>query len=109
MNVTRLNAFRSFDSLLEMGKSHAAAGEHQEAFALLSEAVEKMGREADSLSLADGAALFLNLALVAGRMQRPELGMKLLERSRELFAQVLGSERIVGPPESLPGFGGVQG
>ena len=109
MNVTRLNAFRSFDSLLEMGKSHAAAGDHQQAFVLLSEAVERMGREADSLSLADGAALFLNLALVAGRMQRPELGMKLLERSRELFAQVLGSERIVGPPDRLPGLGGVQG
>lgn len=108
MNVTRLNAFRSFESLLEMGKSHAAAGDHQQAFALLSEAVETMGREADSLTVADGAALFLNLALVAGRMQRPELGMKLLERSRELFAQVLGSERIVGPPDRLSGLGGAQ-
>lgn len=95
--VTQLNTHRSFTKLLEMGKSHDAAGEHGQAFALLSEAVERMGREADRLNAADAAALFLNLALVAGRMQRPELGMELLERSRELFARVLGDQRVVGP------------
>lgn len=97
VNVTPLNQHRSFTKLLEMGKSHAAAGENGQAFALLSEAVEKMGREANRLNAADAAALFLNLALVAGRMQRPELGMELLERSRELFAHVLGDARVVGP------------
>lgn len=97
MNVTRLNTYRSFDKLLEMGRDYAAAGEHPEAFALWTEAVERMGREAEALSVADAAALFLNLALVAGRMERPELGMELLERSRELFALLLGSDRVVGP------------
>jgi hypothetical protein len=97
MNVTTLNAHRSFGKLMEISLSHDAAGEHREAFALLAEAVDRMNAEAELCSSADGAALFLNLALVAGRMGNPELGMKLLERSRELFARVLGPDRVVGP------------
>ena len=30
-------------------------------------------------------------------MGKAELGMELLEKSRELFARVLGRERVVGP------------
>lgn len=97
MNVTSLNTHRSLDKLLEIGRSYDAAGDREGAFALLAEAVEKMNAEAHLCSPADGAALFLNLALVAGRMGRPELGMKLLEKSREIFARMLGPERIVGP------------
>jgi hypothetical protein len=98
MNVTNLNTYRSFQSLLDQGLSLDAAGEHREAFAMLAEAMEKMHAHAERMSLADGAALFLNLALVAGRMRRPELGMELLERSRELFARLLGPHSVVGPP-----------
>jgi hypothetical protein len=97
MNVTSLNTHRSVGKLLEIGKSYEAAGDREGAFALLTEAVEKMNAEAHLCTSADGAALFLNLALVAGRLGRPELGMKLLEKSRELFALMLGHERIVGP------------
>jgi len=97
MNVTNLNAFRNFDQLLEIGVSHDAAGERREAFARLVEAMERMSAEADLLSSADGAALFLNLALVAGRLGRADLGLELLERSREVFARLLGRERVVGP------------
>jgi hypothetical protein len=97
MNVMSLNAYRNFDQLMEMGISQEASGDRGEAFARLVEAMERMGVEAELLSPADGAALFLNLALVAGRMGRADLGMELLERSRELFARVLGRERIVGP------------
>ncbi|HSU83750.1 MAG TPA: hypothetical protein VLR69_15105 [Thermoanaerobaculia bacterium] len=97
MNVTSLNAFRNFDQLLEIGISHDAVGERQEAFARLVEAMERMSAEADLLSSADGAALFLNLALVAGRLGRADLGLELLERSREVFARLLGRERVVGP------------
>ena len=97
MNVMSLNAYRSFDDLLEIGISHAADGDHREALARLMEAMDKMSAEAEGLSAADGAALFLNLALVTGRMGRSELALELLERSRELFARVLGRERVVGP------------
>jgi tetratricopeptide (TPR) repeat protein len=97
MNVTSLNTYRSFQSLLDMGLSLDAAGEHREAFALLTEAMEKMGAQADRMTLQDAASVFLNLSLLAGRMRRPELGMELLERSRELFARLLGAHRIVGP------------
>jgi hypothetical protein len=97
MNVLNLNAFRNFDQLLEIGISHDAAGERREAFARLVEAMERMSSEADLLSSADGAALFLNLALVAGRLGRADLGLELLERSREVFARLLGRERVVGP------------
>lgn len=97
MNVMSLNAYRSFGELLEIGISHADHGDHRQALARLVEAMEKMSAESDGLSEADGAALFLNLALVAGRLGRAELGMELLERSRELFARVLGRERVVGP------------
>jgi hypothetical protein len=97
MNVTSLNAFRNFDQLLEIGISHDAMGERREAFARLVEAMERMSAEADLLSSADGAALFLNLALVAGRLGRADLGLELLERSREVFARLLGRERVVGP------------
>jgi hypothetical protein len=97
MNVTSLDAFRNFDQLLEIGISHDAVGERQEAFARLVEAMERMSAEADLLSSADGAALFLNLALVAGRLGRADLGLELLERSREVFARLLGRERVVGP------------
>jgi hypothetical protein len=97
MNVMNLNAHRSFDQLLEIGLSHDAAGEHREAFVRLIEAMERMSMEAELLSPADGAALFLNLALVAGRMGRAELGLELLERSREVFARLLGRGRVVGP------------
>jgi hypothetical protein len=97
MNVTSLNAFRNFDQLLEIGISHDAVGERGEAFARLVEAMERMSAEADLLSSADGAALFLNLALVAGRLGRADLGLELLERSREVFARLLGRERVVGP------------
>ncbi|HYG62158.1 MAG TPA: hypothetical protein VEL74_06225 [Thermoanaerobaculia bacterium] len=100
MNVTNLNTYRSYQNLLDTGLSLDAAGEHREAFATLTEAMEKMGAQADRMSLPDATALFLNLALVAGRMRRPELGMELLERSRELFARVLGPQRVVGPPVS---------
>jgi hypothetical protein len=96
MNVTKLNAFRNFDQLLEIGISHDADGDHGEAFARLVEAMERMS-EADLLSSADGAALFLNLALVAGRLGRADLGIELLERSREVFARLLGRGRVVGP------------
>lgn len=97
MNVMSLNAFRNFDQLLEIGISHDAVGERREAFARLVEAMERMSAEADLLSSADGAALFLNLALVAGRLGRADLGLELLERSREVFARLLGRERVVGP------------
>jgi hypothetical protein len=97
MNVTSLNAYRTFDKLVEISKTYDAAGDHREAFALLAEAVDKMNAEAELVSSADGAALFLNLALVAGRMGRPELGMTLLEKSRELFARLLGPNRVMGP------------
>jgi hypothetical protein len=97
MNVTSLDAFRNFDQLLEIGISHDAVGERREAFARLVEAMERMSAEADLLSSADGAALFLNLALVAGRLGRADLGLELLERSREVFARLLGRERVVGP------------
>ncbi|HEY3568091.1 MAG TPA: hypothetical protein VGP73_09180 [Thermoanaerobaculia bacterium] len=97
MNVTSLNAFRNFDQLLEIGISHDAMGERQEAFARLVEAMDRMAAEADLLSSADGAALFLNLALVAGRLGRADLGLELLERSREVFARLLGHGRVVGP------------
>ena len=97
MNVTTLNAHRSFGKLMEISLSHDAAGEHREAFALLTQAVDRLHAEAHLCSAADGAALFLNLSLMAGRMGNPELGMKLLERSRELFARVLGADRVVGP------------
>lgn len=97
MNVTSLNTFRNFDQLLEIGISHDAVGERREAFARLIEAMERMSAEADLLSSADGAALFLNLALVAGRLGRADLGLELLERSREVFARLLGRERVVGP------------
>lgn len=97
MNVTSLNARRSVGNLVEICKTYDAAGDHREAFALLTEAVDRMHSEVDLYSSTDGAALFLNLSLVAGRMGRPELGMRLLERSRELFARVLGPDRIVGP------------
>ena len=97
MNVTSLNAFRNFDQLLEIGISHDAVGERREAFARLVEAMDRMAAEADLLSPADGAALFLNLALVAGRLGRADLGLELLERSREVFARLLGRERVVGP------------
>jgi hypothetical protein len=97
MNVTSLNAFRNVDQLLEIGISHDAVGERREAFARLVEAMERMSAEADLLSSADGAALFLNLALVAGRLGRADLGLELLERSREVFARLLGRERVVGP------------
>lgn len=97
LNVLPLNAHRSFDQLMEIGISHDASGDRRTAFARLVEALEKMGIEADFLSSADGAALFLNLALVAGRMGRADLGMELLERSREVFARLLGQERVVGP------------
>lgn len=97
MNVMSLNAYRSFGELLEIGISHADDGDHREALARLMEAMEKMSAEADGLDAADGAALFLNLALVTGRMGRAELGIELLERSRELFARILGRERVVGP------------
>jgi hypothetical protein len=97
MNVMSLNAYRSFGDLLEIGISHADDGDLRQALARLIEAMEKMSAESDGLSAADGAALFLNLALVAGRMGRAELGMELLEKSRELFARVLGRERVVGP------------
>jgi hypothetical protein len=96
MNVMNLNAHRSFDQLLEIGLSHDAAGEHREAFVRLIEAMERMSMEAELLSPADGAALFLNLALVAGRMGRAELGLELLEKSREVFARLLGRTRVVG-------------
>lgn len=97
MNVTALNTHRTFGQLMEISRSYDAAGEHREAFALLAEAVDRMHAEANLCSAADGAALFLNLSLMAGRMGNPELGMKLLEKSRELFARVLGSDRVVGP------------
>ncbi len=97
MNVTSLNAFRNFDQLLEIGISHDAMGERREAFARLVEAMDRMAAEADLLSSADGAALFLNLALVAGRLGRADLGLELLERSREVFARLLGHGRVVGP------------
>jgi hypothetical protein len=97
VNVMSLNAHRSFGKLLEIGISHDAEGDRPEAFARLIEAMEKMSVEADLLSSADGAALFLNLALVAGRLGRADLGMELLERSREVFARLLGRERVVGP------------
>jgi hypothetical protein len=97
MNVTTLNARRTFEQLLEIGLSHDAAGDRRQAFARLIEALERMSAEAELLTSADGAALFLNLALVAGRMGRAELGLELLERSREVFARLLGSGRIVGP------------
>ena|SRR5829696_9648772 len=97
MSVTRLSAHRTFGKLMEIGISQEASGDRGEAFARLVEAMERMGVEAELLSSTDGAALFLNLALVAGRMGRADLGMELLERSRELFARVLGRERIVGP------------
>jgi hypothetical protein len=97
MNVMSLNAYRTFDQLMEIGISQEASGERSEAFKRLAEALERMGVEAELLGPADGAALFLNLALVAGRMGRADLGMELMERSRELFARVLGRERIVGP------------
>ncbi|HEY0512620.1 MAG TPA: hypothetical protein VGH73_11990 [Thermoanaerobaculia bacterium] len=97
LNVSRLNAHRSFGKLLEIGISHDAEGDRPEAFERLVEAMEKMSVEADLLSSADGAALFFNLALVAGRLGRAELGMELLERSREVFARLLGRERVVGP------------
>jgi hypothetical protein len=96
-NVLSLNAHRGFGQLLEIGISHADEGDPREAFARLVEAMEKMSAEADFLSPADGAALFLNLALVAGRLGRAELGMELLERSREVFARLLGRDRVVGP------------
>jgi Flp pilus assembly protein TadD len=99
MNVMSLNAYRSFGELLEIGISHADGGDHREALARLMEAMEKMSTESDGLNAADGAALFLNLALVTGRMGRSELAMELLERSRELFARVLGRERVVGPDQ----------
>jgi len=97
MSVTRLSAHRTFGKLMEIGISQEASGDRGEAFARLVEAMERMGVEAELLSSTDGAALFLNLALVAGRLGRADLGMELLERSRELFARVLGRERIVGP------------
>jgi hypothetical protein len=97
MNVLSLNARRTFDQLLEIGISHEASGDRGQAFERLVEALDRMGVEADFLSSADGAALFLNLALVAGRMGRAELGIKLLERSREVFAELLGRGRVVGP------------
>lgn len=97
MNVMSLNAYRSFRDLLEIGISHDAEGDHRQAFARLVEAMERMAAEAEMMSSADGAALFLNLSLVAGRMGRPDLGMELLEKSRELFARLLGRERVVGP------------
>jgi hypothetical protein len=96
-NVLTLNAHRDFSQLMEIGISHADDGDHREAFARLVEAMEKMSVEADFLSSSDGAALFLNLALVAGRLGRAELGMELLERSREVFARLLGRDRVVGP------------
>jgi hypothetical protein len=99
MSVTRLSAHRTFGKLMEIGISQEASGDRGEAFARHVEAMERMGVEAETelLSSTDGAALFLNLALVAGRLGRADLGMELLERSRELFARVLGRERIVGP------------
>ncbi len=97
MSVTNLNAHRSFHSLLDMSRSFDAEGDYSQAFSMLTEAMDRMYADADHLSLDDGAALFLNLALVAGRMERPELGMRLLERSREIFARMLGSDRVVGP------------
>jgi hypothetical protein len=97
MNVMNLNARRSFDQLLEIGLSHDAAGEHREAFVRLIEAMERMSHEAELLGPADGAALFLNLALVAGRMGRADLGLELLERAREVFARLLGPGKVVGP------------
>jgi len=97
MNVLSMNARRTFDQLLEIGISHDASGDRGQAFARLGEALERMGIEADFLSSADGAALFLNLALVAGRLGRADLGMELLERSREVFVRLLGQERVVGP------------
>ena len=97
MNVMSLNAYRSFGELLEIGISHADGGDHREALARLMEAMDKMSSDSDGWNAADGAALFLNLALVTGRMGRSELAMDLLERSRELFARVLGRERVVGP------------
>lgn len=96
-NVLTLNARRDFGQLLEIGISHADGGDPRQAFDRLVEALEKMGAEADSLGPEDGAALFLNLALVAGRLGRAELGMELLERSREVFARLLGRGRVVGP------------
>jgi Flp pilus assembly protein TadD len=99
MNVMSLNAYRSFDDLLEIGISHADDGDHREALARLIEAMEKMSTHSEGLSAADGAALFLNLALVTGRMGRAELAMELLEKSRELFARVLGRERVIGPEQ----------
>jgi hypothetical protein len=96
-NVLTLNTRRGFSQLMEIGISHADEGDPREAFARLVEAMERMSAEADFLSPADGAALFLNLALVAGRLGRAELGMELLERSREVFARLLGGERVVGP------------
>ena len=97
MNVLSMNARRTFDQLLEIGISHDASGDRGQAFARLGEALERMGIEADFLSSADGAALFLNLALVAGRLGRADLGIELLERSREVFARLLGRGRVVGP------------
>lgn len=59
--------------------------------------MDRLHAEAHLCSAAEGAALFLNLSLMAGRMGNPELGMKLLERARELFARMLGPDRVVGP------------
>ncbi|HVR97276.1 MAG TPA: hypothetical protein VMW27_11720 [Thermoanaerobaculia bacterium] len=99
MSVANLNSHRSFHSLLDMSRSFDAEGDYQQAFSMLTQAMDRMYTDADQLSLDDGAALFLNLALVAGRMDRPELGMRLLERSREIFARMLGSDRVVGPSD----------